>query len=140
MNNDRIDCRRNSSQRGFSLVEIMVAMAILAVGMLGVGTMLITSMEQDKYSTRLSAGSDIAMELVEQMRANTVDGESRPDGYVYSGVHDMGQVYRIWVSGNEPITGIDRVDVWIGWGGSNCSETNPLECKHSTRVTSYVVQ
>jgi prepilin-type N-terminal cleavage/methylation domain-containing protein len=127
---------RVKAERGFSLIEIMVAFAILGVGMLGVGTMLITSMKQDKYTTQMQFSDKLAVDLLEELRADSVDGVITNTQNIYNDAY----YYRVWVKNQEPTLGIDRVDIWIGWGGPDCNETNPLECKYHTKVTNYLVQ
>lgn len=124
------------SEKGFSLIEIMVAFAILGVGMLGVGTMLIASMEQDKYTSKMQNADQLAMNLAEELRADSVDGVVATT----QDIHGKSYYYKIWVTKDEPTLGIDRVDVWIGCDGPNCNQTNPLECKYTTTITNFLVQ
>ncbi len=136
MNLDQGKLSALNSQKGFSLIEIMVAFAILGVGMLGVGTMLVTSMQQDEYTSKMQFTDKYAMDLLEELRADSVEGALSNTQGVYKSIYN----YRVWVTANEPTSGIDRVDVWIGWDGSACNQANPLDCKYKTKMTNYLVQ
>ena len=56
------------NNKGFTLIEAVVASAILTIGMLGVGAMLRWSMENDRSSILSRTGDTVAMEVAEQLR------------------------------------------------------------------------
>ena len=56
--------RRKSSERGFSLVEAMVSLVILAVGILGVAQMQIMASRQNLLSRDISRASTLARDFV----------------------------------------------------------------------------
>jgi prepilin-type N-terminal cleavage/methylation domain-containing protein len=59
---------RSCSNSGFSLVESMVALLILAIGMAGVGTLLQESMVSDVNSASMRRMDEIAREIVEDLK------------------------------------------------------------------------
>ena len=59
---------RSCSNSGFSLVESMVALLILAVGMAGVGTLLQESMVSDINSAAMRKMDEVAREIVEDLK------------------------------------------------------------------------
>jgi prepilin-type N-terminal cleavage/methylation domain-containing protein len=59
------------SKKGFSLVEVMVALCLLTFGMLAVSTMLTTSSELSRRSNQNILGDAIALELVETVKSRT---------------------------------------------------------------------
>ena len=57
------------AEKGFSLVEVMVAMAILSIGMAGLGVMLTNSMSTDRFNREERYAEYLAVEKLEQLRA-----------------------------------------------------------------------
>ena len=60
----------NSTQVGFSLIEVLVAIIILSVGMLGAVGMQSAALRSNKESKNLAAAVMFARELGERMRGN----------------------------------------------------------------------
>jgi prepilin-type N-terminal cleavage/methylation domain-containing protein len=60
--------RKMRSESGFSLVESLVALTILAIGMAGFGTLLHTSMQGDINTDINRRMNSIAQEIIEDLR------------------------------------------------------------------------
>ena len=58
-----------SAQAGFSLVELLVAVVILAVGLLGLAELQVTAMRANSQSESMVAASALAQELLEEIAA-----------------------------------------------------------------------
>ncbi len=56
--------------KGFTLIEAMVAVAILAIGIFGVGTMLQVSMHYDSGSNKARIADAVAKEIIEQLKGD----------------------------------------------------------------------
>jgi len=59
-----------SDDKGFTVVEAMVAMTILTVGVLAVGTMLRVSMYYDTSSNQARIGNAVAQEIIEELKGD----------------------------------------------------------------------
>ncbi len=57
-------------QRGFSLIEVLVAVLILAIGLLGVASMQLTSLKVNQGAYYRSQASILANDILDRMRAN----------------------------------------------------------------------
>jgi len=57
-------------QAGFTLIEVLVSLTILAVGMLAVASMQTTAMSGNKISQEATIASELAEEMAERVRAN----------------------------------------------------------------------
>jgi type IV pilus modification protein PilV len=66
--NYRMITTEKPNEKGFSLVELMVAITMLSIGMLAVGAMLKTSSELSRRSVQSVMGDGIALELMEAVR------------------------------------------------------------------------
>ena len=60
----------NKKQGGFSLLEVLISMVIIAVGLLGLSGMQVASLKGTTNAHARNVASMLAMELSERMRAN----------------------------------------------------------------------
>ncbi len=65
----------SSSQDGFTLVEVMTAVLILSIGLLGVGTLVISSMRTEAFNSRVRRAECLASAKMEELRADTATGD-----------------------------------------------------------------
>lgn len=65
--------RNKKTQRGFSIIELMVAVAILAVGVLACMGMLLTGMATNVVNKNDSAGTMLSQMVIEQIYTLPVD-------------------------------------------------------------------
>jgi len=61
------------SQSGFSLIELLVAVVILAVGLLGLAQLQITAMKTNSQSATSTASAALAQRVVEKIAAMSAD-------------------------------------------------------------------
>lgn len=135
------------SQRGFSLVELMVSVGIMAITLLLVMAVFTTSMRAGQKSVDLAAGVLVAetvltkdvYDIVHGKGDSVVDGSSATiranlmDGngdVVMSGIKDLNNTTFIWELKSTKLAGVDldanisdllRLDVEVWWykTGSN---------------------
>ena len=123
------------SNGGFSVLEVLIAFAVLAIGLLGVGSMLMTSMKTDQYTTQMLYGDESAVDQIEYLKGIAPDSTLiNSDGKKGGGDQFL---YHVEVTANNPTTNIDRVDITMGWGGENC-KSSPNNCKYTTKITNFV--
>ena len=67
------DARRRNSESGFSLPEVLIAVVIFSVGMLGVGSMLMASINNDEFNKKKRYAEDVAMDIAERFKAGNPD-------------------------------------------------------------------
>jgi type IV pilus assembly protein PilV len=61
---------QSTGQKGFGLIEILVALLILAIGLLGMASLQTTSLQQTSGSQTRTQAIFLAEDLVERVRAN----------------------------------------------------------------------
>ena len=144
-----------ANERGFSLAEVMVAFAILTIGMAGVGTMVMTSVKSDQRSFQLRDGSSLALQLIEQLKSEAIDTEiTETYGQVYVATDgksvaygetsyytdvDGHFAYKWEVTRDSPTAGMDMIEVLVAWGGSDCKD-DIANCLHKSTATNFIVR
>ena len=105
---NRVDraCPSSRRESGFTLIEVMVALIVLVLGVLGAAAMTLTAIRDSKQSGLRSTATALAYEVSDLMRANpprylkvspftlTVDTES-----VFTGGNPGGGVATCWTTG-----------------------------------------
>lgn len=100
--------------RGMSLIEVLVAVLVLAVGMLGVAAMQALALRGGQGSLESSQAVMAANSIIEAMRANRANAAS----YVYNGIAACGTVPGAGSSlaGNDLNNWVTRLKATIGTG------------------------
>lgn len=63
----------SSHQRGATLIEVLVAMLILSVGLLGLAGMQMTALQSNQSAYYRSQATVLAYDVIDRMRANRAD-------------------------------------------------------------------
>lgn len=143
--------------KGFTLVEIMIAMFILTIGIIGVTGMFLTTIKGNAFARNTSIANRLAQNIMEQMKtqaigsamndlcpnpgwltcnkatANTVTGtyqDSSIDNELGAGMN--AEIYTVSViqTPDSPISGVDTVSLTITWQDGYGS--------HTTRVVTLI--
>lgn len=70
-----------SRQSGFTLIEVMVAMVILAVGLLGMASLMARSQQSNESAYSRSQATLLAYDIVERMRTHLIDPANADKNY-----------------------------------------------------------
>jgi type IV pilus assembly protein PilV len=65
-----------ASARGFTLVEVLVALVVLAVGMLGMAVLLVEGLQGSRSALEHTQAVNLASDITERMRANRAAGRA----------------------------------------------------------------
>ena len=69
-----------SSQRGFSLIEVLIALVIMSVGMLGIASLYVQSMQAGRTSLFRHSAVTLAGDVADRIRANPTAGAAYTGG------------------------------------------------------------
>ena len=151
------------SDKGFTLVEVMTAVLILSIGMLGTAAMLMTSMQSDNYNAHVRGAEHLANQKMEELRGRSADGSlTAQDSKDLTGVIKSSTIYTFsWkVGGYDPVNSVwkigalaagapkmRQVEVLVGWpkckpgdSGCQCLEDQVDKCKNRLRTIAFIIQ
>jgi prepilin-type N-terminal cleavage/methylation domain-containing protein len=149
--------KRNDKEKGFSLVELLVALGILTVGMAAVGVMLLSSFQADRQNRTVRRAETLLRYFAEQFAAGvskvttpstytpppeTGTAVIRADTIVYDADTNPGNYYCSWTSTAYSTSSLKRLDVVIGWGRSKsssapCNRDHVDQCPFVMRMTNF---
>ena len=105
----------SKKEEGFTLLEVMVALSILMVGLLGLGTMQIASIRGNFFASRVTEGSALASDRLEKLfalpythadlSAGTHADPNPPEGRSISWI----------VTENAPLNNTKKVVMTVSW-------------------------
>ena len=127
------------SERGFTLVEVMVAVAIMAIGILGVASMLTMSLKSDRRTQATRFAQSIALEVMEGKQSEAVDTVKDDFKSMQSSGDNKRQdgpfAYRWEIT--EHSTGLLRLDITVGW--ERCRDPkDPETCRRRSRTVNFI--
>lgn len=121
---------------GFTLVEVMVSIVLIAIGFFGLLSMLTTSMSANRFSYDGTSSVQLAQYMIDQIRVNGGNNYGRYDGMdtddipactadtvdcrpwrlalLNSGLINPRGLVRVQT--NTPTTRTHTVEVWVEWG------------------------
>ncbi len=73
----RIRALRRPSEAGFTMVEVLVALVVLAIGLLGIAALLLKSLQSGRTATYRTQAVNLAADLADRIRMN----RTAQDGY-----------------------------------------------------------
>ncbi len=130
-----------TSDKGFTIIETMVAIAILAVGTLGVASMLMIHFSSDGYAARTRRAESLCLQKLEELKAQKILVTDPLTQRLLCGPVICLQVGRVelQVVGHERTnSGLRQLDVTVGWPlGGACTSATPESCKNRFAVTTY---
>jgi len=65
--------QRPKNQKGFTLLELLVAITFLAISLLAVAALQTTAIHSNSIANRLSAATSIAQQIMEDLTARAID-------------------------------------------------------------------
>ena len=64
--------KKLKNQKGFTLVEVMISMLVLAIGLLGLAPMMVTAMYGNAFSKEVTSSAFLAQDSMERLKNQSV--------------------------------------------------------------------
>ena len=108
---------------GFTLIEVLVAMSIFAIAVLGLAVGATSVMRANQTGLHSTMATNWAQDKLEELKAKTVAALPVCPSYTTSGCYDTQtssgsavSFSRSWqILQNQPVTGVNRIDVKVDW-------------------------
>ncbi len=71
-----------ANSKGFTLIEVLIALIVLAIGLLGMATLMMASLQSSQGAAQRSAATVVAYDLIERMRVNRNEAIKASSDYV----------------------------------------------------------
>jgi prepilin-type N-terminal cleavage/methylation domain-containing protein len=126
------------AETGYTLIEVMIAMAILGIGLMSIAVAQITAMKVSSRSKNLQQAMFLARESLDDFdalppgsavlgTAATIDDPTNPI-QVGTDVNDATRFNRqTQINPNDPQTNLARVTVTVTWNTSNVTGANQIQ-------------
>ena len=108
------------AQAGFTIVEVLVALAIFAIGLAGIGSLLGTTVRANGLAAQLTAATQLTQDKLEELRNTPYTAvASGADSTGLTETGEAGGIYtRTWtVTTGTPAATAKTVVVTVGWTG-----------------------
>ncbi|MHC4321980.1 MAG: prepilin-type N-terminal cleavage/methylation domain-containing protein [Planctomycetota bacterium] len=116
--------RKLHKNSGFTLIEIMIAIAIIAIGIFGVMSLVITVMKGNTLSKRVTTATTIAQEELENFKR--MDYDNAVDASGTDTAHNIVYYWEADVQDDTPATDTKTITIDVYWssGGTDTTHNN----------------
>jgi prepilin-type N-terminal cleavage/methylation domain-containing protein len=120
-----IESRKSEGNLGFSLIEVLIAMAIFAIGILAVGSMQISAINNNASARMRAEATVLASEKAEELMSlpNYDDPLLDTDTHSESSPNNIYCI--VWTAGmDSPIAGAKTINLSVRWTDSETGCAN----------------
>ena len=114
-----------STAEGFTLIEIMIAIAIISTGLLAVGALQVSLIRANTLSQRLTAAISVAEQKVEQVK-NTPYANIQSESATQIQASGLNFTKQVTIIDDSPLINMKTVSVIVTWSDGLKTYTVPL--------------
>ncbi len=114
------------NNKGFTLIEIMISIAIIAIGIFAVMSLIITVMKGNTLSKRVTTATTIAQGKMEDFKSMDYDSVVDDPGTDTATAYDTVYYWEANIEDDTPATDTKTITVDVYWssGGTNTTHNN----------------
>jgi type IV pilus assembly protein PilV len=128
-----------TTDKGFTLSEVLVAIVVLSVGLLGLESMHIAAIQVNATASRLTQGTTLAQDRAEQLMAlpytDPLLADTTGPGVLTSYTDPnppTGYTIRWEVDTNVPSVGVKTINIFVTWKNLKASKSFSLAVQKSS--------
>lgn len=118
------------NEQGFSLLELLIAVAILSVGLLGAAGLQATAINGNLHGNTISQATVLAQNVIEEIRDTDYEAVNETN---YPGTENNvdGTIFNrsVLIEDNVPLNELKRITVTVSWTASR---------QHSVRLRTII--
>ncbi len=114
--------KNSSTQKGFTLLEILVALTILSIGLLGMAGLTTTIMHGNALSSKVTTATTLGQDRMEHFKrlgySNTPTTDTPPPGIVedYNSIANYFSYKRVsFIDVDSPSAGMKTITITVSW-------------------------
>ncbi|NLV25398.1 MAG: prepilin-type N-terminal cleavage/methylation domain-containing protein [Deltaproteobacteria bacterium] len=108
--------KKRTGQQGFSLIEVMTGITILAVGILAVVSMQVTAIKSNAYSRQMTEGGNLALGKLEELTGLAYDNQLLSTAAGDNPHQEIRGRYNLqWTVADGPMSNTKRIDLQATW-------------------------
>jgi type IV pilus assembly protein PilV len=114
-----------SSEEGFTLLEIMIALVVLSVSLVALAGLQISAIRGNAFSKRMTTAVSIANEKMEQLK-NSSYANILSESSIQVNQSNMNFTRQVTVTNNSPLPNTKTVNVTVTWSQGSKSHSVPM--------------
>jgi len=113
----------HKTDNGFTLLEVLIAILILSVGLLGMASLTIGIINANRFSNDMTTATTLGQDKMEDIRrAGYANAVSETKATMSSPYSDYKR--EVTVTDNTPATDMKTISIKVYWGGSSQEKHN----------------
>ena len=111
-----VNAVKHATEKGFSLVEVMIAVSIFAVGLLAVALMLDTAIQYNSSARLISEATEIAQYQMEKLMGGPYDAADLDEAFSPYGPENVANYRVTWtVREDLPMSAMKTINLTVAW-------------------------
>ena len=104
-----------SNDKGFSLIEVMIAIVILSIGLLGLAGLQATAINGNHHGNTIGLATALAQDTIEQIRNAAYDDVTSTNFPISEPVGGSNFDRAILIEDDTPLNELKRITVTVSW-------------------------